>query len=174
MSATPSGAARNLEEAMPTGEAAPLMKRLMTELQMLLHEHPVNVARARAGLPEINAVWLHGGGSIVSCEPRVLPDAFGDDLYLRGFYRAHDQQAQGAAADAEDLLKRMSGAAIAVLGLETLDELERLWLAPLFEALRARSIGALDLVIDHWRIAIDYRGSRRFWRRALPPARWPA
>ena len=38
------------------------MRRLMTELQMLLHEHPVNEARAARGVPTVNAVWLWGGG----------------------------------------------------------------------------------------------------------------
>ena len=35
-----------LEQAMPQGRDAPALRRLMTELQMLLHEHPVNVERA--------------------------------------------------------------------------------------------------------------------------------
>ncbi len=57
-------AASALEQAMPQGRDAPALRRLMTELQMLLHEHPVNVERARRGLPEINAVWFHGAGEI--------------------------------------------------------------------------------------------------------------
>ena len=45
--ATPEiAAASPLEQAMPQGRDAPALRRLMTELQMLLHEHPVNVARA--------------------------------------------------------------------------------------------------------------------------------
>ena len=38
-------AAIPLEQAMPQGRDAPALRRLMTELQMLLHEHPVNVER---------------------------------------------------------------------------------------------------------------------------------
>ena len=41
-------AASPLEQAMPQGRDAPALRRLMTELQMLLHEHPVNVARRAA------------------------------------------------------------------------------------------------------------------------------
>ena len=38
--------------------------RLVSELQMLLHAHPVNDTRERAGLPAINALWLHGAGRL--------------------------------------------------------------------------------------------------------------
>ncbi len=56
--------AANLEQAMPSGPDARELRRLMTELQMLLHEHPVNARRARVGLPAVNAVWVWGSGSI--------------------------------------------------------------------------------------------------------------
>jgi hypothetical protein len=35
---------------------------LFTELQMLLHKHPVNLTRERAGQPLIHACWLSGEG----------------------------------------------------------------------------------------------------------------
>jgi hypothetical protein len=54
----------DLEQAMPSGRDARELRRLMTELQMLLHAHPVNARRERAGLPAINAVWVWGSGSI--------------------------------------------------------------------------------------------------------------
>src|SRR5215212_5810154 len=77
--ATPEiAAASPLEQAMPQGRDAPALRRLMTELQMLLHEHPVNVVRLRRGLPEINAVWFHGSGSIGESQRYALPQAFGD------------------------------------------------------------------------------------------------
>jgi hypothetical protein len=38
--------------------------RLASELQMLLYAHPVNDARERAGLPAINALWIHGAGRL--------------------------------------------------------------------------------------------------------------
>jgi hypothetical protein len=33
---------------------------LFTELQMLLHKHPINLAREQAGKPVIHACWLSG------------------------------------------------------------------------------------------------------------------
>lgn len=37
-------------------------RALGNEIQMLFHEHPVNIAREALGKPAINGVWLWGGG----------------------------------------------------------------------------------------------------------------
>jgi hypothetical protein len=37
-------------------------RRLLNEIQMAWHEHPVNDDRAARGLPPVNALWLYGGG----------------------------------------------------------------------------------------------------------------
>jgi hypothetical protein len=38
-------------------------RRLLNEIQMAWHEHPVNDARAARGLAPVNALWLYGGGT---------------------------------------------------------------------------------------------------------------
>lgn len=38
--------------------------RLHNEIQMQWHENPINQARQVRGLPEVNALWLHGGGTL--------------------------------------------------------------------------------------------------------------
>ena len=37
-------------------------RRLLNEIQMCWHEHPVNLQRQEASEPEINGLWLYGGG----------------------------------------------------------------------------------------------------------------
>jgi hypothetical protein len=39
------------------------VRRLQNEVQMLLHEHPVNEAREARGLPAVNSFWLSGCGA---------------------------------------------------------------------------------------------------------------
>jgi hypothetical protein len=170
---SPLAAASSLQAAMPTGPDAPLLKRLMTELQMLLHEHPVNLARADAGAPPINALWLHGAGSVGALEQRTLPEAFGEDDYLYGVYRLHAMDVRTRAIAPDDLLRRAAGNALAVLDEDSLDRLESQWLAPLERALRARQIRRLELVLDRWRIAVDRSALFKFWRAARSLADWP-
>lgn len=38
-------------------------RRLLNEIQMAWHEHPVNDARAARGVAPVNALWLYGGGT---------------------------------------------------------------------------------------------------------------
>ncbi len=51
-----------VHDALPHGPEAARWHRLVNEIQMLLHGHAVNDARARAGQLLINSVWLWGGG----------------------------------------------------------------------------------------------------------------
>lgn len=46
----------------PQGEQARQWVRLGNEVQILLHNHPVNQARQALGKPEINSLWLWGAG----------------------------------------------------------------------------------------------------------------
>lgn len=55
----------------PTGAAWQPWRRLLNELQMTWHEHPVNEARSARGQAPINGVWLYGGG--LGWQPAVHP-----------------------------------------------------------------------------------------------------
>ena len=52
-----------LRQNFPRGSDARKLERWMNELQMLLHAHPVNEARAASRLPAINVVWMWAFGS---------------------------------------------------------------------------------------------------------------
>jgi hypothetical protein len=161
-----------LEEAMPRGRDSVPLRRLMTELQMILHEHPVNTSRARRGMPEVNAIWLHGVGSLSELPERALPDAFGDELYLRGLYAVHGQRVQALPGDAAGLVAAMRKEAIAVLDTEHLDELERRWLAPLRRALSRGALAQVDLVLGRWLVRVRRGALLKFWRKGRAPAEW--
>jgi hypothetical protein len=173
--ATPeTAAATPLDQAMPHGRDAPALRRLMTELQMLLHEHPVNVQRVRRGVPEVNAVWFHGAGEIRDLQRYALPQAFGDDLYLRGIYRLNDGDVTAAPLDGQALLARLHTRAVAVVTADDVDVLEAAWIAPLARALALGMIGRLEIVIDRWSVTIARHALLKFWRGSRVPAEWVA
>jgi hypothetical protein len=41
-------------------------------MQMLLHTHPFNDARATRGLPPVNAFWVHGAGTLPDPTPAAV------------------------------------------------------------------------------------------------------
>lgn len=52
---------RSASAFLPDDAAAGTWRRLMTEIQMILHTHPVNEERERRGLMTINSLWFWGG-----------------------------------------------------------------------------------------------------------------
>lgn len=60
---------RDIDPLLPRGADALHYRTLMNELQMLLHAHPVNLAREARGELPVNSLWLWGGGTL----PEVAP-----------------------------------------------------------------------------------------------------
>jgi hypothetical protein len=53
---------RNVDPWLPAQREARLVRRLQNEVQMLLHQHPINAAREAAGALTVNSFWLSGCG----------------------------------------------------------------------------------------------------------------
>ena len=46
----------------PQDESLKTWRKLLNEIQMVWHQHPVNERRVQRGLDPINSLWLYGGG----------------------------------------------------------------------------------------------------------------
>lgn len=172
---TPQFAAENPHaEILPRGRDAGGLRRLMTEMQMLLHEHAVNEQRQNRGLPALNAIWVHGEGMLSDVKAESLPAASGDDVYLRGIYRLHDQSLKPKPADAAALLAQVAGPTIAIIEPPDLDTLDAKWLASLSRALLGGAISKLTVLFDEWRVEADRAAMFKLWRRELRPVKWAA
>jgi len=53
---------KNINQHQPAGKDETLWRKLVNEIQMLLHSHPVNTEREKKGVPLVNSLWLWGGG----------------------------------------------------------------------------------------------------------------
>ena len=85
---------RNVDRWLPGGEAAALLRRLHSEVQMLLHAHPLNETREARGLLPVNSFWLSGCGV---AQARSAGDEPVVDARLRGPALAGDWPAWRAA-----------------------------------------------------------------------------
>lgn len=77
MSTTPlvDATGRNVNFILPKGKDSMYWKKMLTEAQMLLHAHDINVARENSGQLSINSLWFHGCGEmqeIDTCEVSSL------------------------------------------------------------------------------------------------------
>lgn len=166
---------RNLRDFLPTGRDAARLRALVNELQMLLHEHPVNERRAALGKPVVNSVWLWGLGAPRAPVGSVAGRLLTDDAWLAGLWRLHGGQvrpmtslADAIAEGADDL--RVAGVhAGAVPGdAAALQDLEAGLLSPVRDALVASRIERVALLAGER--AFDLTPAARWaaWRRSRP------
>lgn len=163
---------RNLRDCLPDGRDAVRIRALVNELQMLLHEHPVNERREARGLPAVNSLWLWGAGD--TAEP--LGSAAGwlvtDDAWLAGLWRLHQGQA-GSLDDLPRLLDESSADLRIALaaGPGAADDLVR-WdqavLAPVRASLEAGRLARVLLQVDTALVHVPAAARWAFWRRPRP------
>jgi hypothetical protein len=165
---------------LPAGEGAPALRRLTAELEMWLHEHPINQARVAAGELPASALWLWGGGPSPARRPAALPQLFADDAFVEGLCRlcggsvlplppgwpavraAPDSRA-GAASEAIAVLPTVSPR-----GMEAWEEIEEHWLVPALADLRAGRLDAICLIAGERRYDLSRWGLARVWRQPRP------
>lgn len=76
---------RSAEHVLPQGDAAARWRKLLTEIQIKWHQHPVNEQREAQGVRTINGVWLHGGGTWRALGTRPFEVVVTDDAIVRGW-----------------------------------------------------------------------------------------
>ena len=182
---------RDIEAHLPQGDAALDWHRVINEAQMVLHGHPVNVAREARGVAPVNSVWLWGGGTAPATGRPPYHAAWGNDALTRALVAAagiarRDLPGNGAAwlaaATAADenhllVLDQLSDALRTkdiAAWREQLAKLERDWIDPLVLALRAGRISAIALAAvnrdDLLEATLTPTRCWRLWRRARPLA----
>ena len=165
------------------GAEAKKWQRWQDEIQMLLHDHPVNQARETQGLAPVTGVWLWGGGRLADVAAPRARRAFAaagepGDL-VRAFAILAGQAADALPPDFSATMSRMEPSVDVVVSLAPCngdDDARRFataWLQPAVAALEDGVIDALELVADGRGTAVTWRAERpsRFARLA---SRWRA
>ena len=68
----------------PTGDAvARRWRTLLSEAQVILHNHPWNERRAAAGLAPVNSLWFWGGGALPDHVSSPVARVLGGDVLVR-------------------------------------------------------------------------------------------
>jgi hypothetical protein len=160
---------RGLRALAPTGADAPQWTRWQHEIQMLLHEHPVNAARAARGLAVVNSVWLAEGGT--APPPQGSPDvatfaaegSIAAALALHAGRRAHPVPGALEAA----LEATQAATVVAVPDTEAgAPALDRAWGGPAWRALARGRLASVRIVADGTGEAVAWRARRPgFWAR---------
>lgn len=158
-------------EFMPSGPDKMPVRKLMTEIQMLLYEHPVNLAREAAGRPAINTLWLWGGGRLPEQVTRSPTRIIAGLPLVRGLAKLAGRDSESWSADLN--LRDMKGDCLIAMSLHEFGcdaaRLERELLAPVWRALRHGRIRQLRIYPGGKRVfALTRRSAFQFWRRTRP------
>lgn len=150
----------SMREVLPAGSDAARLRRLMTEIQMLLQE-----VLGDGAAP--NAVWLWGQGFLSAARRIEFPMLFANEGFARGIYLVHEQnlqvRAQPASFDAIAPLQRDAVVVIRVDRATPPKEIEDRWFVPVLKALHRGEIRSVELGLD----GISVRSESSLWKRMV-------
>lgn len=161
-----------LRARLPQGADAATWHRWQSEIQMLLHEHPVNVEREKSGRPPVNGLWFSAGGVL---PPRTSPNppvhTFADAGIAVALAVYIGTPAQPVPAQLGGALERAAGRAgqAIVVALATdiaLAEIERSWAVPARDALASGRLTEVSVLARDAGDCVSWRALRpRLWQR---------
>lgn len=154
----------DLFDLLPPGPEGRRWRALLSEAQVLLHQHPLNAERQARGLAPVNSVWFWGAGrrpDHVTTPCRVVRTL---DATAAAF-------ARHAGAEAAELARWSIPDVDTAWDLRHERRLERLctgWIEPAVADTLAGGIASLALVwADGARMIVRRSQSMRFWKRPL-------
>ena len=84
----------DLSQHLPSGAEGRRWRVLLNEIQVLLHQHPLNTQRREQDLAPVNSLWLWGGGSLPGPLKSSLHGVISNDLLLCALARRADMAQQ--------------------------------------------------------------------------------
>jgi hypothetical protein len=170
---------------LPAGGDAPHWRRWLSEMQMVLHAHPVNAAREAHGRVAVTGVWISDGGRISDSSPgnaaALFAPAGSDGDVARGLARLRGMAAAPPPGNFAALPARDD--VIVVLdrvGKANAPRIFSDWLDPAVAALERGTLASLSLLGDGEGTAAAWHATHPSWRvrtlarMASPPFALPA
>ena len=151
----------DLFEHIPAGSEGRRWRTLLSEAQVVLHNHPYNALRQAQGKVAVNSLWFWGAGVLPHSVSWQTPTLFSDDPVMRGLALAGKITAMPL-----DLFKSFEDDAVIDLraGRDPAEVVGR-WLAPAAAASRQHAVTFDFADGERFRLSSSHRW--RFWRRPV-------
>lgn len=161
-----------LDAFLPTTAGSQQHDRLIGELQLLLHETPMNRQRVEQGRLPVNSIWFWGGGRVPPANAVALPCLYAEDPQYLGFWQSVDAEMTRWPTDAWELPAEDSNSGVVVLPPDSnRSGLVDAVLQAAKRRLARGQIQRLTLVFsDGWRVRLGRWQLLAIWRSK----RWPA
>lgn len=174
----------DLVHAQPTGPGAPALRRLMAEIEMWLHDHPVNRRREREGRAAVRSLWLWGGearptgagsradaGSVAAAIATAtgIRQVYSNDAWVRAAARLAAVELAAEDALPAEASFGAPGDVLATASLPSgagadLDDFEHRYLRPAIAALGSGCLDGLSVISADRRVRVAASDRYRVWR----------
>jgi hypothetical protein len=162
---------------LPTGADSALWRRWQNEIEMLLFDHPVNVAREARGEQAVTAIWFWGGGRLADVGPLprltvAASETVPGDV-VRGVALHQEKGMARATTPTDDANRNLVDVvnqaqhydrAAAVVTSDKDRDIDARWFAPTLELLVARKLESVTIIANG-------DGRTVAWK-AKPPTLW--
>ena len=154
-------------DAAAAGQAdARRWRTLLSEAQVVLHNHPWNARRAAEGKPPVNSLWIWGGGATPDRVATRFASVRSGDVLLRGLAACAGLVPQPSPDGFT--MPAACGALLDAREAPGAESLFEQWLQPALHALRRGELQALTLdFADGARFDLRAGQRWRLWRRPL-------
>ncbi|QBB70509.1 phosphoglycerate mutase [Pseudolysobacter antarcticus] len=154
---------------MPSGDLGKRWRRLLSEVQITLHNHPLNAVRATRGQVPINSLWFWGAGVLPASIKTDLNRVISNDEVVLALATHAQIVAQNLPDNRSEIIATLAREESVLLDLGEMRDgaaIEREWLMPLATALKNGSITAIQLLFASGESCVARAAHRwRFWRR---------
>lgn len=151
----------DLSQHLPRGAEGKHWRVLLNDIQVLLHQHPLNNARRMRGLAPVNSLWLWGGGALSPPLASELVGVISDDLLLTAL--AARAGIESLARTEETVAAATNGWLIDLQDLP-LGDIESAWLPVVAASMRRQALQLHFANGERWQSKPWHRW--RVWRRA--------
>jgi hypothetical protein len=175
---------KNIKNLLPFGANDTAWRSLFNEIQMLLHEHPVNQSREARGEPAVNGTWFWGGGVMPKSIVSPYTHLWSNELLTESLALISGTHHANLPLDAKALFQSSSsGHHFVVLDVlhgkaqyadaygwrESLKNLEQNWFEPVSRALRQSVLAQVVVTTlggaKTMNFTVRSGDLRKFWRR---------
>lgn len=144
---------------LPEGDHGRRWRALLTEAQVLLHQHPWNEARIAQGRRAVNSLWFWGAGKLPDSVHTLHAQVRSRDALLQGLAKVAGVRVGG---------EQTVDALVDLRQLRSLEQLVRDAITPLLDAMKRGELGELLLDFEDGTNYRLTRGQRwYFWRKPV-------
>lgn len=171
----------DVQHLMPRGGDRPRLERIMTEVQMTLHNNQHNLEREWRGEPVLNSLWFWGCGRLPDRLDTPWTKVISDDPVAGGLATLSGIAFASLAEGPESLLENAEGFDDILIVKDDLlvhtsyqdfvswdkamHELEDEWFTPVLNALKQGDLDRVIIITDDIEFRIGRHSLKKFWCR---------